>query len=220
MGDLLAGLASWVTNIIQTGGYPGIALLTLIENLFPPIPSELILPVAGFLTRQGQFAFVPVVVAATIGSLIGALVLYGLGAWLGQARLEVFVRQHGRWLALEPADVERAEDWFRRHGGLAVLLGRLLPSLRSLISIPAGVARMPLLPFVAYTLVGSTLWNTALVAGGWFVGDRWDLVQPYLDLLGWAAILTLAAGLGWFVWRRKVRRESAGERRRGGAAPA
>ena len=207
--ELFAALAAWVTGVVQTGGYPGIAGLTILENLFPPIPSELILPVAGFLVAQGRLEFVWVVAASTLGSLIGALILYGLGYRLGERRLRRFVARHGRWLALEESDVEQAQEWFRKHGGLAVLIGRLIPSVRSIISIPAGLAHMPLLPFVAYTTVGSAFWNTALVAAGWLLGDQWERIEPYLDVLGWAGLVALAAGVVWFVWQRKGRRSGA-----------
>ena len=207
MSDLFAALAAWITNVVQTGGYPGVAFLTLLENLFPPIPSELILPVAGFLARRGQFEFGWVVVASTLGSLAGALALYWLGYQLGEARLREFVKRHGRWLALEESDVQQAQEWLERHGNQAVLLGRLVPTVRSVISIPAGVARMPLLPFVGYTTLGSAVWNTVLTAAGWFLGDRWELIQPYLDALEWAGLGLLAAGIVVFVWRRNGKRK-------------
>jgi membrane protein DedA with SNARE-associated domain len=206
--DLFAALAAWVTGVVQTGGYLGIALLTVLENLFPPIPSELILPVAGFLTAQGQLQFVWVVVAATAGSLVGALILYGLGYWLGERRLRRFVARYGCWLALDEDDVEQAQAWFRKHGGMAVLVGRLIPSVRSIISIPAGLAHMPLVPFVVYTTLGSAFWNAALVACGWLLGDQWERVEPYLDLLSWAALVAMAAATVWFVWQRKARRRA------------
>ena len=207
--ELFATLAAWVTGVVQTGGYPGIAGLTILENLFPPIPSELILPVAGFLVAQGRLEFVWVVAASTLGSLLGALILYGLGYQLGERRLRRFVARYGCWLALEESDVEQAQEWFRKHGGLAVLIGRLIPSVRSIISIPAGLAHMPLLPFVAYTTVGSAFWNTALVAAGWLLGDQWERIEPYLDVLGWAGLVTIAGTAVWFVWQRKGRRSGA-----------
>jgi membrane protein DedA with SNARE-associated domain len=203
MNDLLAPLVSWVLSVIERGGYVGVASLTLLEVVFPPIPSELILPFAGFLVARGQFAFVGVVGAATLGSVIGALLLYGVGYWLGEARVRALVRDHGRWAALRESDIEHALEWFDRHGGKAVLLGRLVPALRSLISIPAGVNRMPLGWFILYTGLGSVLWNTVLVGVGWALGDQWERITPYLDVLEWAALVALAAGLVYFVWRRK-----------------
>jgi membrane protein DedA with SNARE-associated domain len=205
MNVIFEALAAWITSVVQTGGYLGVGGLTLLENLFPPIPSELILPVAGFLVSQGQLAFAGVVVASTLGSLAGALILYGLGYYLGERRLRAFVRDHGRWLALDESDVEQAKDWFRRHGGQAVFIGRLIPSVRSVISIPAGLAHMPLGPFVLYTTLGSGLWNAALVASGWLLGNQWDKLEPYLHLLEWAALVALAAGAAWFIWKRKTR---------------
>jgi membrane protein DedA with SNARE-associated domain len=208
MHELFAALASWVTATVQTGGYVGVAGLTLLENVFPPIPSELILPVAGFLVGQGRLTFGWVVAAATLGSLLGALGFYGLGYWLGERRLRALVRRHGHWLALDEADVEQAVEWFARHGGKAVLLGRLAPSVRSMISVPAGLARMPLGRFVLYTTLGSGTFNAALVAAGWLLGDQWERVKPFIHLLEWAALAALVAGLAWFVRRRKGKRAS------------
>jgi membrane protein DedA with SNARE-associated domain len=209
MHDLFATLAAWIVATVQTGGYVGVAGWTFLENLFPPIPSEAILPVAGFLVSSGELSFVGVVVAATIGSLLGALAFYGLGAWLGDARLRAFVQRYGRWLALDESDLDEAEDWFNRHGGKAVLLGRLAPSLRSLISIPAGVARMPLGRFAVYTTVGSTLWNAALVGAGVVLGDQWERVEPYLSVFGWATLVLVVAGIGWWVAGRRKSRSAS-----------
>jgi membrane protein DedA with SNARE-associated domain len=207
MHDLFATLAAWIVATVQSGGYVGVAVWTLLENVFPPIPSEAILPVAGFLVSTGELSFVWVVVAATVGSVLGALLFYGLGAWLGDARLRAFVRRYGRWLALDESDLDEAEAWFNRHGGKAVFLGRLLPSLRSLISIPAGVARMPLGRFVLYTTVGSGIWNVALVGAGVALGDQWDRVKPFLSWFGWGSLVAVVAMMAWwFAGRRKSRR--------------
>jgi membrane protein DedA with SNARE-associated domain len=209
MHDLFATLAAWIVATVQTGGYVGVAGWTFLENLFPPIPSEAILPVAGFLVSSGGLSFVGVVVAATVGSLLGALAFYGLGAWLGDARLRAFVQKYGRWLALDESDLDEAEAWFNRHGGKAVLLGRLVPSLRSLISIPAGVAKMPLGRFALYTTVGSVLWNAALVGAGVLLGDQWERVKPFLSVFGWASLALVVAGIAWwFAGRRRSRSSS------------
>lgn len=206
MHDLFATLAAWIVATVQTGGYVGVAVWTLLENVFPPIPSEAILPVAGFLVSSGDLSFVWVVVAATVGSVLGALLFYGLGTWLGDERLRAFVCRYGRWLALDESDLDQAEEWFDRHGGKAVFLGRLVPSLRSLISIPAGVARMPLGRFVLYTTAGSGVWNVALVGAGVVLGDQWERVKPFLSAFGWGSLIVVLAGLvWWFAGRRKNR---------------
>jgi len=206
MQDLFAAIGAWILTTVQTGGYVGVAFLTLVENIFPPIPSELILPVAGFLVSTGELNFIWVVVAATVGSVVGALLFYGLGYWLGDKKLRAFVRSYGKWMALDENDLDEAEEWFKKHGGKAVFVGRLLPSLRSLISVPAGVAQMPLLKFTVYTTVGSGIWNAALVGAGWMLGHQWELVKPYLSVFGWASlIIVIAAMVWWFAGRRKNR---------------
>jgi membrane protein DedA with SNARE-associated domain len=203
MSELPAALAAWVTSVVEHGGYLGLAALTLLENLFPPIPSELVLPVAGYLVSQGRLSLVLAVAAGTAGSLTGALILYGLGYRWGERGVRRLIRRHGRWLGLGEADLDRSQEWFRKYGGYAVLLGRLVPSLRSLISIPAGMARMPLLPFVLYTTLGSTVWNAFLVGSGWLLGDQWDRLKPYLQVLGWGGLLAAGLGAVWLIWTRK-----------------
>jgi membrane protein DedA with SNARE-associated domain len=209
MHELFSALAEWVTWIVLTGGYVGIAGLTFLENLFPPIPSELILPVAGFLVRSGDLAFVGVVIAATGGSLAGALAFYWLGHTLGEQRLRAFVARHGRWFAMDEADLDEATSWFERHGAMAVLIGRLVPSVRSVISIPAGLAGMPLGSFVAYTTVGSAIWNTILVAAGWLLGQQWERITPYLNILEWGSLVAVVASLVWWFSRRRSRKTAA-----------
>jgi membrane protein DedA with SNARE-associated domain len=210
MHVLFESVAAWITRIVETGGYPGIAFHTLHEKLFPPIPSELIQPVAGFLVSSGRLSFVWVVASSTVGSVLGALALYGLGAWFGERRLRASVRRYGGWLALDEADLDQAKGWFDRHGGAAVLIGRLVPSLRSLISVPAGVTRMPLGRFVLYTTAGSSVWNAILVGGGWMLGNQWDRVKPYLSAFEWATLVLLVGGtIWWFVGRRRQRASAA-----------
>jgi membrane protein DedA with SNARE-associated domain len=206
MHQLFEALASWIVSVVHTGGYVGIAGLTLLENLFPPIPSELILPVAGILVSEGQLAFVGVVIASTIGSLVGALLLYGLGYQLGERRLRGFIYKYGKWLSLEESDVEQAKEWFNHHGGKAVFIGRLAPAVRSVISIPAGLSGMSLVPFVLYTTLGSAIWNAVLVGAGWMLGTQWHVVEPYLQILEWAALIALAGGFVWFVVRKRKNR--------------
>ena len=193
MHELVAALTAWITSTVETGGYVGVAGLTLLENIFPPIPSELILPFAGILVSQQKLEFVWVVVAATFGSLLGALVFYGLGYWLGEQRLRRVVQRHGRWLLLHESDIDQTTRWFNQHGGKAVLLGRLVPSVRSLISVPAGVARMPLGWFALYTTLGSGAFNAMLVAAGWLLGNQWERVRPFLHVLEW---LSTGGGCG------------------------
>ncbi len=202
MGGLIGSLAEWITGVVEGLGYVGIMLLIVLENVFPPIPSELVLPLAGFLVSRGDFGFPQVLVASTVGSVIGALILYAVGALFGEDRLRAFVRRFGRFLFVREADVDRAEQWFIRHGGKAVFFGRLFPVVRSLVSLPAGVARQSLLPFVLYTALGSAMWNAALTGAGWALGTQWERVAEYVEVLQYVTLAALGLLLLRFVWRR------------------
>ncbi|MBT0993289.1 DedA family protein [Cellulomonas sp. DKR-3] len=201
----LTGLVGWVVSVIESLGPLGVGLLVGLENLFPPLPSEVVLPVAGYVASQGGMSLVWAVVAATLGSLVGAWALYGIGAAVGRARLR-------RWLEkvplVEVADLDRAEDWFGRHGGTAVLVGRCVPVVRSLISVPAGVERMPLGRFSLYTTLGSLVWNGGLVVAGYALGERWEDIGRYSDWLNLVVYVILAWLVGRFVWARVRRRRS------------
>lgn len=170
----------WVQQTLQSLGYFGIALLTLLETVFPPIPSELVLPLSGYLVAQGRLTLVGAIVAGTLGAMAGALLLYWLGLRYGEDRLKEFARRHGRWLTLSPRDVERVTHWFDRHGAWAVFGCRMVPGLRSLISIPAGVHRMPLVPFVVASLIGTLVWTAVLVWLGKLAGDHFERIGEYL----------------------------------------
>lgn len=209
---MFSGLADWVTDVIDRLGYVGVALLVALENLFPPIPSEIVLPFAGFVARDGGATLPGMIVAATIGSLAGALVLYGIAAWIGPERLDQFLVRYGKWFRLMPADIRRAEGWFDRHASSAVLICRCVPLIRSLVSIPAGFRRMDLTRFVVLTTIGSAVWNAALIGAGYLLRDNWENVEP---ILGWAQYLVIAVILGaiaWYAWTRyfspAVRRRS------------
>lgn len=191
-------MATWVMNIMQSLGYPGLALLMFVENVFPPIPSELIMPLAGYLAEQGKLNFAGVVAAGTVGSVLGALPLYWLGFKLGKSRLERLAEKHGRWLTVSPEDIDRADDWFGRHGNKAVFVGRLVPGVRSLIAIPAGLHEMSIAPFLIYTAIGSALWSTALASAGYLMGAQFRDVEKYLDPVSWVVFGGL---LVWYIWR-------------------
>lgn len=204
MPALLGGIAQWVTDIIESLGYAGIAFLIALENVFPPIPSELILPLSGFMAGQGRFWLPAVIVSATIGSVIGALILYAIGARLGEERLRSLVERYGRFFGVGGRDLDRADRWFDSHGSAAILIGRIVPVVRSLVSVPAGLRRMPLLIFVAYTAIGSAFWNSALIGLGWALGDRWHQVERYASYFEYAVLALLAIGIGRFVWKQRV----------------
>lgn len=162
-GQELPGLAGQVADVIENLGEIGVGVLTLVETIFPPIPSEVVLPLAGYLSDRGRLSLAGVLVAATLGSVLGALILYGAGARLGRTRSK---RMMARLPLVDASDIDRAEGWFDRHGRAAVFFGRLVPGVRSLISLPAGGARMPMAQFLAMTTAGSLLWNSLLVGAG------------------------------------------------------
>ena len=185
---MLNDVATWVQDVIERLGAVGVALLVILENVFPPIPSEIVLPFAGFVAQRGDGSVVVMIVAATLGAVVGALVLYAVAALIGPARLAMFIGRFGRWFGVKPADLVRAEAWFDRHAVAAVLLGRCVPLIRSVVSIPAGFRRMRLVPFVVYTAVGSAIWNTALIGAGAILEDQWERVEPYIATLQWVVI--------------------------------
>lgn len=213
---MFSGLADWVTDVIDRLGYVGVALLVALENVFPPIPSEIILPFAGFVASDGRATLIGMVIAATIGSLAGALVLYGIAAWIGPERLDHFLIRYGRWFRLTPADVRRAERWFDRHSSSAVLICRCVPLIRSLVSIPAGFRQVNLVRFVALTAVGSAVWNTALIVAGYVLRGNWDNVEAVIAWLQWIVVAAILAAIGWYAWTRYL---SPAARARTDAAP-
>lgn len=185
-------MATWIIGIVSSTGYFGVVLLMFIENVFPPIPSEVIMPLAGYMVAQGKLAMAGVVLAGMAGSVLGALPLYYLGHKLGEKRLKDFADKHGRWLTLSGKDIERSKLWFDRHGGTTVLFCRLIPGIRSLISIPAGLAGMRLLPFLAYTAAGTGAWAALLAYLGYFLGSNFTQVGAYLDPVSWFVFGVLA----------------------------
>jgi membrane protein DedA with SNARE-associated domain len=195
----LSGLAGWVLDVIDALGALGVGALVALENLFPPLPSEVVLPLAGFLSGQGRMSFAAVLLAATAGSVAGALVLYWAGAGIGVERLR---RVADRVPLMDASDVDKAQGWFVRHGRTAVLVGRLVPGVRSLISIPAGVARMPMVPFLVFTAIGSGVYNALLVGLGHQLGSRWTSVEQYSDAINVGVYAALALGLLLAVVRR------------------
>ncbi|GAA4975997.1 hypothetical protein GCM10023225_16340 [Kineococcus glutinatus] len=195
-------------SLMESLGGPGAGAAIALENLFPPIPSEVVLPLAGFTASRGELGLVEVLAWTTAGSLVGALVLYALGAFLGRRRLRAVV---DRLPLVRLDDLDRAEAWFDRHGGAAVFLGRFVPVVRSLVSVPAGVARMPLARFALLTTVGSGLWNTAFVLAGYGLGANWQHVETWVSMYSRGVVL--AAGMlvvAFAVTRIRGRASTAG----------
>ena len=200
------GLVGWVTDLVEQLGGPGAGLAVALENLFPPIPSEVILPLAGFAASRGDLNLANAIFWTTLGSLVGALVLYGAGAALGRDRLRQLV---DRMPLVKLSDVDRAEEWFDRHGSKAVLLGRMVPIFRSLISIPAGVERMPLFRFALLTTLGSLIWNTTFVMAGYGLGENWHRVEAYVGVFQKLVIVACAVAVMGFIAVRVTRGHGA-----------
>lgn len=194
-------------NLIASTGYFGIVFLMFIENVFPPIPSEFIMPLAGFMVTQNRFSLVGIIIAGTLGSVLGALPLYFLGKSLGEERLKRFADRHGRWLTLSRDDIENANRWFKKRGALAVLFCRLIPGVRSFISIPAGINRMRMFPFVFFTLLGSAVWTSVLAYAGYFLGTNFREVEEYLDVVSYVVFGSITALYLWRVFKGRKRKE-------------
>lgn len=171
----------WVVATIDSWGYWGVFLLMVAENVFPPIPSEVIMPLAGFLAGSGRMSLSMTILVGTLGSVIGTLMWYYVGQWFGEARLKRFAARHGRWLTLSPGDIDAARDWFNRHGAMAVFFGRMIPAIRTLISVPAGLSQMPLWKFLIYTVAGSALWTGILTFAGLVLHENYARVADYVD---------------------------------------
>ena len=207
MSGLLPDLVHWVTDVAYSFGYVGIAILTALGNLHLPIPTEITLPLAGFLVGQGRFSFVPVLIWTTVAAVGASLVLYFPGLWFGEARLRRLVRKFGRFVLVSESDLDKASELFKRHGAKAILIGRLTPGVGTLISIPAGLYRIPILGwFMVFTVLDSVIWNAALIGLGWFLGSQWTLVVRYASIAEYAVLAAIAVGILWLLWRRRQTR--------------
>lgn len=182
-------MADWIINFISAGGYPAIAALMLLETVFPPIPSELVVPFAGFAAAQGRLDIWWVVVSAIIGSLFGALLLYAVGKLIKDEKLENFVIKYGRWLTLDVDDLRKSRSWFDRYSRTAVLFGRLIPAIRSLISIPAGITKMSLVSFFIFSAIGTAVWSSVLAWAGYLLGQDYERIRQFVDPATTAVIL-------------------------------
>ncbi|WP_312178491.1 DedA family protein [Arthrobacter sp.] len=213
-GSALGGVAQWAVDIMEAIGAPGAGLAIALENLFPPLPSEVILPLAGFASSQGNFSITAALIWTTLGSVIGALALYALGAWLGRDRMRAIA---DKVPLVDLEDVDKVEAWFERHGYKAVFFGRMIPIFRSLISIPAGIERMPVLKFLGLTTAGSLIWNTIFVLSGYYLGESWHIVEEYAGIFQNIVIVAVLVAAVWYVtakvrsYRRRKAQRTADE---------
>lgn len=197
-------MTEWIQNLMDSMGYLGILLLMILENVFPPIPSELIMPSAGFAAARGDMTLGMVILMGTLGSVIGTLPLYYIGRAFGEDKLVAWADKHGKWLTLSGKDIKKADDWFDRHGSKAVLFGRMVPGIRSLLSLPAGMSEMPLPKFLIYSAIGSALWSAALAYAGYALGENYDRVEQYVGPASKIILGLLVVGaVFWFVRRRR-----------------
>ena len=199
---MFGDVGQWVLDVIGALGYLGLALLLIAENLFPPIPSEVVLPLAGFLVGRGELNLWGALTAATFGSVAGAVVLYGLGRWGGRR----LVLRYGKWLRVDEEGLRRAEGWFGRYGDWIVLVARVVPVARSIVSVPAGTAKMPLPRFVVLTTVGSAAWNGFLIGAGVALGANWRVVQNWVGSYSEGVLVFGTAAVALFLLLRHFRR--------------
>jgi membrane protein DedA with SNARE-associated domain len=201
-------LLEWMPKMINQLGYFGIALLMFLENLFPPIPSELIMPLAGFTVSQGNMNFVLVVIAGVVGTVLGAYPWYYIGKFLNEEKLEHLADKYGKWISVSAKDIHKANNWFNRHGGQAVFFCRLVPGVRTLISLPAGINGMPLFPFTLYSGAGTTIWVLFLTTAGYKLGNHYELINEYLGPISKIVLVSLIILFVLWLLRKRLRQAS------------
>ncbi|MDG5473372.1 DedA family protein [Jeotgalibacillus sp. ET6] len=201
-------MQEWVMSFMEQYGYFGIFLMIALENLFPPIPSEVILPFGGFMTTTTDLTVTGVIIASTAGSVAGAVILYGVGLLVDVERLEKIIERYGNILRVKKEDLHRADAWFDRYGVWTVFFCRMVPLIRSLISIPAGMSNMPFVLFLIFTTLGTIIWNTILVVVGAQLGDSWEEILGFMDVYSTIAYAVLGAAAVLFIfWYSKKRKK-------------
>lgn len=203
-------MTEWITDLMNSLGYWGIGLLMFLENLFPPIPSEVIMPLAGFTVAQGDMEFVPAIAAGVIGTMLGALPWYYIGKLVGEARLKQWADRYGKWLGINRDDIDKSKQWFARHGNKAVFFCRLVPGIRTLISLPAGFTAMPIVPFLIYSTIGTVGWVTLLTYAGYLLGANYGLIEQYLGPVSKFVLVVLVVAFGTWLFLKQRQRESRG----------
>jgi len=201
-------MVAWITDTIYSLGYVGIGFLMFLENLFPPIPSELIMPLAGFVAAQGKINLGLVILAGIVGTVLGALPWYYAGKLLGEERLKSFCDRYGKWIGISGEEITKAKNWFERHGIKAVLFGRLVPGVRTLISIPAGIGNMNIVPFLIYSTIGTTLWVGLLTIAGFVLGENYEVVEKYIDPISKIVLGALVLAILGYVLSKVTKKSS------------
>jgi membrane protein DedA with SNARE-associated domain len=195
-------MVEWINGLMSGLGYWGIGLLMLLENLFPPIPSELIMPLAGFTVAQGRMNFWLAVVAGVVGTMAGTYAWYYVGRLVNYQRLAVWMDRYGKWLGITAQDIDRVNSWFNQHGRKAVFFGRMVPGIRTLISLPAGMNQMPFNTFTIYSTAGTLIWILALTGAGFLLGENYALIEKYLAPVSKLVLFGLIGLIGYGVWRK------------------
>ena len=200
-------MKEWILQIMTSLNYVGIGLLMFLENLFPPIPSELIMPLAGFTISQKQMEFFPAIFAGVLGTMLGALPWYYVGKLVGEENIKRLADKYGKWISISRKDIEKADQWFHRHGEKAVFFGRLVPGIRTLISLPAGISNMNLIPFLIYSTIGTTIWVSFLTFAGYKLGENYELVDEYLAPVSKIVAVILVVALIIWIVRKRTRNQ-------------
>jgi membrane protein DedA with SNARE-associated domain len=210
LGDILNAIKIWVEQIISSMGYVGLYIVMFLENVFPPIPSEVVLPLAGSLTLEGRFSLVWITIIGMLGSLTGAFLFYGLGKWLGEPRVRNIIEKYGRYALLSTQDLDRSLEWFDKYDDWVIFFSRMVPIVRSLISIPAGIASMNLTKFSIFTILGTALWSFLLAWGGRLLGEQWPKIADFINTY---QNIVLVIGVGvvvLFVGSRLLKKKKQG----------
>ena len=202
MAQLLEQIRMWAEQLLSAMGYVGIALLMFLENIFPPIPSEVIMPFAGSLVSKGELNFVGALAAGTVGALFGVVAIYYIGIAISHDRAKQWFDRYGQYFLLSEDDFNQAMDKFDRHGPIMVLVGRLMPAIRSLISLPAGLNGMGLVKFLVYTAIGTTIWNLILLGAGFYLGSNWEQVLQFVDTYETVFWVILGLVVAYYIFRR------------------
>ncbi len=208
MDGILSSVAGWVINIIATLGYPGIVLTMAIESALIPLPSEIIMPFSGFLVSTGKFNFWLVAISGGLGNLIGSLIAYAIGYWGHEKIVRRFIRRWGKFLLITEEDLDTTEVWLKKYGDWVVAGSRLLPGVRTVISLPCGICRLPLKRFIILTFFGSLIWSAILAYIGKIMGENWKEIGPYFHKFDIVIIIILVLGAGLYVWH-KLRKKHA-----------
>jgi membrane protein DedA with SNARE-associated domain len=195
-------MVEWINNLMGSLGYWGIGLLMFLENLFPPIPSELIMPLAGFTVAQGKMNFGLAVLAGTVGTMAGTYAWYYLGRLVNYQRLQTWADRYGKWIGVTPKDIDRVNDWFNTYGLRAVFFGRMVPGIRTLISLPAGINNMPFITFTIYSTIGTAIWTAALTAAGFLLGENYASIEGYLAPISKLVVFGLLGLIGYWIVKK------------------